>query len=92
MMNHKSEVVFTFDLPGFKREDIDVDFEGDMIKIKAKKRKEVVKEEGDYYHEERMSSDFSYESTIPEGLSHEIAKIDFRDGVLNVTIPKQAKI
>lgn len=91
-MNHKNEVVFSFDLPGFKREDIDVDFEGDMIKIKAKKRKEIIKEEGDYYHEERMSSDFSYESTVPEGFNHDGAKIDFKDGVLTVNIPKQVAV
>ena len=82
------EVVIHAEIPGMKKEDIDVRVENNVLTIRGKKeRKEEVKEEG-LYRSERVygsfSRSFSFASTV------DISKIaaEYKDGVLTLRLPK----
>jgi len=82
------EVVIHADLPGMKKEDIDVRVENNVLTIRGKKeRKEEVKEEG-YFRTERSFGAFSRSFSLPNTV--EVGKIqaDYKDGVLTLRLPK----
>jgi HSP20 family protein len=82
------EVVIHADLPGIKKEDIDVRVENNLLTIRGKKeRKEEVKEEG-YFRTERTFGAFSRSFSLPNTV--EVGKIqaDYKDGVLTLRLPK----
>jgi HSP20 family protein len=82
------EVVIHADLPGMKKEDIDVRVENNLLTIRGKKeRKEEVKEEG-YFRTERTFGAFSRSFSLPNTV--EVGKIqaDYKDGVLTLRLPK----
>ena len=91
----EGEIVVTAELPGVKKEDVKlkVDEKGLGIKVEEKqKREEEKKDKGYYYHSysARFSGYNEYISfSTPVDASK--AKATFKNGVLEVRIPKTAK-
>jgi HSP20 family protein len=82
------EVVIHAELPGIKKEDIDVRVENNVLTLRGKKeRKEEVKEEG-YFRAERVYGSFSRSFSLPTTV--EVSKIaaEYKDGVLTLHLPK----
>jgi HSP20 family protein len=83
-----NEVVIHAELPGIKKEDIDVRVENNVLTLRGKKdRKEEVKEDG-YYRTERVYGQFSRSFSLPNTV--DLAKInaEYKDGVLTLKVPK----
>jgi HSP20 family protein len=81
----------TADLPGVKKEDIQVAIDGAQVTLSAevKREKEVV--EGDrVLHTERSFGKVSRSFSLPQELDEAKAEAKFRDGVLELTLPKKA--
>jgi HSP20 family protein len=79
------------DLPGIKKEDIDVDIKDNVITISGeRKTKEEVKED-DYYKVESSYGRFERSFTLPENVDVENIHAESQDGVLEVIIPKMEK-
>lgn len=79
------------DLPGVKKDDIDVDVKDNMVTISGeRKTKKEVKEE-DYYKVESSYGKFERSFTLPENVDVENIHAESEDGVLEVVIPKLAK-
>jgi len=80
--------VIELDLPGIKKEDIEITTEDNVLTISGeRKRKEEVQEE-DYYKMESVYGTFSRSFTLPEKVDVEKIKAEAKDGVLEVVIPK----
>ena len=82
------EVVIHAELPGMKKEDIDVRVENNILTIRGKKeRKEEIKEEG-YFRAERTYGSFTRSFSLPNTV--EIGRIaaEYKDGVLTLRLPK----
>ena len=81
------EIVYAFDLPGIREEDISVELdEGSLTVSGRRERSEKVTKDGFYRFERRFGS-FSRTVGVPQGVSEEDVKADYRDGVLTLTIP-----
>ena len=81
----------TADLPGVRKEDIQVAIDGAQVTLSAevKREKEVV--EGDrLLHSERSFGKVSRSFSLPQELDEAKAEAKFRDGVLELTLPKKA--
>ncbi len=59
LFENKDELGVRAELPGVKKEDIDVSREGDCLNIKAEKKQEEMSEETGYYTSERFFGDYS---------------------------------
>jgi len=76
------------DLPGIKKEDINVDVNDNVLTISGERKlKEEAKEE-DYYKVESLYGKFSRSFTLPEKIDVENIHAESSDGVLEVIIPK----
>ena len=80
-----STTVVRVDLPGVKREEIEVSVEGNSLLIEGSREEPEAKEET--YYSERPLGRFSRTVQIPEGVSPDAIAATYRDGVLELTIP-----
>ncbi|TDI43636.1 MAG: Hsp20/alpha crystallin family protein [Acidobacteria bacterium] len=82
------EVVIHAELPGIKKEDIDVHVENNVLTIRGKKeRKEEAKEEG-YYRTERVYGSFSRSFSLASSVDATKIGAEYKDGVLTLSLPK----
>ena len=75
------------DLPGVKKDDLDVEVTDDAVTIEGERRQERTKEERGYYQSERSYGSFYRSIPLPEGVEPESATAEFKDGVLQIEIP-----
>src|SRR5687767_8352102 len=80
----------TAELPGVKKEDIQVSIDGAEVTLAAevKREKEVAKDER-VLHAERLYGKVSRSFTLPQEVDEGKAEAKFKDGVLELTLPKK---
>jgi HSP20 family protein len=82
------KTVIRIDLPGLKREDIDVTVEADMLVVRGRREEEKEVKEEDYYCAERSVGEFSRAISLPEGVSAEDIEATYENGVLEVVVAR----
>jgi HSP20 family protein len=82
------DVVVKGELPGMKKEDINVSLTKDTISISGEKKKEEKVEKKDYYSLERSYGSFKRSFSLPAEVQTEKASAKFKEGVLEIRIPK----
>jgi HSP20 family protein len=82
-----NELTIRADLPGLRREDVTVEITDDAVAIQGERKREHEEEREGYYRSERSYGSFYRVIPLPEGTITEEAKANFRDGVLEITIP-----
>lgn len=87
----KSGYLFKADVPGVKREDIDVSCTGNRLSISGKRETEKQEKTETYYTYERSYGNFTRSFTLPEGVDMNNIHADLRDGVLTIDVPKRAE-
>jgi HSP20 family protein len=75
------------ELPGLKKEDINVEIAEGELRISGERKEEVEKKEKDFYRSERSYGTFLRTIALPEGAKIENATATVKDGVLEVKIP-----
>ena len=81
----------TAELPGAKKEDINVAIDGTQVTLSAEVKREKDVKEGDrLLHSERVYGKVGRSFTLPQELDEAKAEAKFRDGVLELTLPKKA--
>jgi HSP20 family protein len=88
MVDRRDEVMLRVDLPGLEQKDIEVAVEEGMLTIKGTRKDERETKEEDYYACERWTGAFTRNVMLPPGLEPEKMKAIFRNGVLEVHVPK----
>jgi HSP20 family protein len=86
----EGRMVARFDLPGMKRDDIEVAVEGDMLVVRGQRQEDKEIKEENYYCAERASGSFFRSIRIPEGTSPEDIEASYQEGVLEVRVPRPA--
>ncbi|MDY6966497.1 MAG: Hsp20/alpha crystallin family protein [Halobacteriota archaeon] len=76
------------DIPGVKKEDIDLTVKGDMLEITAERKDEKEEKEEDYIRKERRYSKYFRTIRLPTEIDLEKTEAKFKDGVLELTMPK----
>jgi len=88
MLDRKDEVILRADVPGLEQKDIEVSVEDGVLSIKGERKEEKEVKEEKYYACERWAGAFVRSVTLPPGLETEKIKAIFRNGVLEVHLPK----
>ncbi len=90
VIDRDDEVVIRAELPGVTKDDLDVSVDEHSITIKGSIRREEKKEEGEYYRAEIARGDFSRTIRLPSAVDAEKVEAKFRDGILELKMPKIA--
>ena len=83
-----NELVLKADLPGVRKEDIEIDIADTMLTISGEKKIEEKIETDSCFSLERSYGSFSRRFELPEGTDTDKVKAHLENGVLEVRIPK----
>ncbi len=87
-----NNLIVKADLPGVKKEDVEITTTTDEVTIDAKmEEKKEEKGKNGYYRSERRSGRFLRTIPLPVHVNAEKALAVFKDGMLTLTIPKLAE-
>jgi HSP20 family protein len=88
----EKEIRVVTEMPGLKRENIEIDVENNVLTIRGEKREERTEgEQGRWHLAERRYGTFSRSFVLPRDVDAENIQAGFQDGVLTVTVPKSEK-
>ncbi len=85
----KDEFVVKAELPGVDKKDIELTISHDNLTLKGEVKKEEEVKEEKYYSNERYYGTFKRAITLPHEIDSEKAEANYKDGVLEVILPKK---
>lgn len=86
-----AEIVVRAEVPGVKKEDLDVSMTDNTVTIKGSTAHEEKEEKDDYYRCEIARGAFSRTVALPAAVDGAKAEAKMKDGVLEITLPKVQK-
>jgi len=86
LYDHTDQLVARVDLPGIKKDEIEISVIGDTLTLRGEKKAE---ESDGRSHSERIYGSFSRSVTLPTGVDPDRVTATYRDGVLEIVLPKR---
>ncbi len=84
----EKEYTLKAELPGIKKEDLDIDIDKNHITINAKKEEETKENTKSYRKSEFHYGEFSRSIYFPEDIDVEKTEAEMEHGILKITAPK----
>lgn len=81
-------IVLKAELPGITAQDISVEVKDNTLTLKGEKKFEKEVKEENYHRVERSHGSFQRAFTLPGTIHQEKVKAKFKDGILEITLPK----
>ena len=85
--NDRHELVLRAELPGLRREDIDVTVEHNVLTLRGERHRDDQVKESQYHRSERAYGSFSRSFTLPATVDGNQVRAEYRDGMLTVRLP-----
>jgi HSP20 family protein len=79
------------DVPGFKKDQIDIDIQGNTLCIRGRYDNKMEQNDQHYHAQERIQSSFARSLMLPCAVEPAQVKAELKDGVLQVVVPKNGK-
>lgn len=86
---NKDAFLFKADVPGVKKEDLEITTNGNRVQIWGKREQENETKTDTVYAYERQYGSFCRSFTLPDGADLEHAKSELKEGVLTIAVPKR---
>jgi len=84
----KDNLIVKAELPGMKREEIDISFHDGTLTISGERKYEQKNQDAETYRAERFFGKFHRTLTLPRPVQSDKAKATYQNGILTVTLPK----
>ena len=82
--------IIEVDLPGYEKDNIQIEMENGYLKVSAKvENSNDEEEEGKYIHKERFYGECSRSFYVGDNVKEEDVKASFKNGILTLTVPKE---
>lgn len=91
MQETGDSVIIKLDMPGVNKEDVQINVKDSLLEVKAHKKREARTVREGYYKQERAFSGFYRALQLPANVDSENTEVDYKDGVLKITIPKKER-
>ena len=82
-------LVLTAELPGFQKDEIDVQLEGGVLTLRGERKFEQEKDGRNYHRVERSYGQFVRSFTLPNNVDRDSVKATFSNGLLELSLPKR---
>jgi HSP20 family protein len=87
----ENEVRVMVDLPGVRKDDVNITLENGVLTITGERKHEEEKREENVHFAERVYGRFSRSFTVQDTLNTDKIDASFKDGVLSIVLPKAEK-
>lgn len=84
----EKSVIVRATVPGFKKEEIQVEVQDGVLNIHAEHEEKVEENNEKYHRRERRFGSFTRQATLPAAVAEGQAKAELKDGVLTLRLPK----
>jgi HSP20 family protein len=84
----RDHLVLRAELPGMKKEDIDVSLHGEVLTLSGERMEEKQFEQAETYRSERFLGKFQRTFTLPVAVDATKVQASYKDGILTVRLPK----
>ena len=84
----RDSFILEADLPGVKSEDVKVGVENGDLVLEGRRTIEKSESDGHFHTMERSSGYFVRQIKLPDSVDKDDIKVEFKDGVLRVNLPK----
>ena len=84
----KDNLTVKAELPGMKREEIEVSLHAGTLTISGERKRESKHEGAEVYRSERFVGRFQRTVSLPSPVASDKVKAQYKDGILTVTLPK----
>ena len=91
VIERDNEIVVKAELPGVDKKDLDISVTKNTVTIQGSTSHEEKEAKGDVYRCEISRGSYSRTLTLPAEVNEEKAKAKFKDGILELTLPKVEK-
>lgn len=81
--------IIEMDVPGYNKEDIQIELENGYLTVTAKANKNVDEENDGYIYKERFVGECSRSFFTGDSIKEEDIKASFKNGTLTLTFPKE---
>ena len=88
MHEDKDNIYVRVELPGMKKEDIDLSLHDGSLSISGERKTEEKHQEGEVYRAERFFGRFQRTVGLPTPVQNDKVRAQYKDGILTVTLPK----
>jgi HSP20 family protein len=85
---NKENFIVKAELPGVRKEDIDVSLHADSLSISGERKGETKEGDAEVCRAERFFGRFQRTVTLPAPVAADKVKAQYKDGILTVTLPK----
>jgi HSP20 family protein len=85
----KDALVITAELPGFKREQVEISLDGEILTLKGERKFEREEKDRKYHRVERSYGTFVRSFQLPSNIDADKASAQLTDGVLTLRLPKK---
>jgi HSP20 family protein len=87
-----TEYLIKAELPEVKKEDVKVTVENGVLTLQGERRQEKEEKGKKYHRVERSYGSFARSFTLPESVDEGAVKAEYKDGMLNLHLPKTEKV
>jgi len=87
VLERDNELIIRADLPGMTKDDIQVDVDDNSLVVRGERQSEREEDDEGYYRSERSYGSFYRRIPLPAGVDAESASAEFRNGVLEISMP-----
>lgn len=85
----KEEYLFRVELPGIRKEDVEIEMNNQTLVIKGEKKESQETKKEHYYRIETAYGSFYRAFRLPQNADSQKIKANLKDGILEVKVPKQ---
>src|SRR5262245_46137959 len=85
-------LVYAFDLPGVPQDKISVEVEDGTLTVSAERERSTDVSQERYHRFERRFGSFARTVGLPQGITEDAIKASYKDGVLEIHVPKPAQV
>jgi len=84
-------LVYAFDLPGLTQDEISVEIEDGALTVSASRERETKVDRERFHSLERRFGSFARTVGLPQGVSEDEIDASYKNGVLEIRVPKPAQ-
>ena len=88
ILESKDSYLIRAELPGMKKEDFHLELEDGTLTLSGERKFEEPTNGDEYHRVERLAGQFSRSFHVPQTVKHDGIKATYRDGILEVYVPK----